>query len=62
MGEIIVKIWFIMAVLPFILFIEGNKKFSAYLKRKNIYRDWDMWHSTTVFLILLVIILWLSGV
>ncbi|OGI60866.1 hypothetical protein A2641_01835 [Candidatus Nomurabacteria bacterium RIFCSPHIGHO2_01_FULL_37_25] len=61
MFEIIFKIWFFIAILPFLIFIEGSKKFGAFLKRKEIYSHWDMLHSFILVLIILIIILWIEG-
>ncbi|OGI71115.1 hypothetical protein A3C60_01660 [Candidatus Nomurabacteria bacterium RIFCSPHIGHO2_02_FULL_37_45] len=58
MFEIIFKIWYMIAILPFLIFIEGNNRFADFLKKKNIYLHWDIWHSLIVFLILLLIIFW----
>jgi hypothetical protein len=61
MGAIIFKIWYTIAVLPFLIFLEGNTKFANFLKRKNIYDHWDIWHSLVIVLIVLLIFLLLNG-
>lgn len=61
MFEIILKIWWMVAILPFLIFIEGSKKFADFLKKKNIYSYWDLWHSFLIVLIILVIILLMNG-
>ena len=61
MFQVIFKIWWMVAVLPFIIFLEGNKMFSNFLKKKNIYSHWDIWHSFILALIVLVIALWSQG-
>jgi hypothetical protein len=61
MFDIISKIWWMIAVLPFIIFLEGNKMFSSYLKKKNIYSRWDIWHSFLVVLVVLLLILLING-
>jgi len=61
MGQIIFKIWYMVAVLPFFIFLEVNEKFAAYLKKKDIYAHWDKWHSLLVVLIVLVVGLWMNG-
>jgi len=61
MGQIIFKIWYLIAILPFLILIEGNKKFADFLRRKNIYLGWNILHSIVVVLIILVITLWLNG-
>ena len=61
MFEIIVKIWYIVAVLPFLIFIEGSKKFGNFLKRKNVYKHWDIWHAYLVVLLIILAILWMNG-
>ncbi|HBB49566.1 TPA: hypothetical protein DEQ22_02100 [Candidatus Nomurabacteria bacterium] len=61
MGQIIFKIWYIIAILPFIMFLEGDEKLADYLKKKEIYAHWDVFHSLIVFLIILAFFLWLNG-
>ncbi len=61
MGELIVKVWYLIAVLPFVIFMEGSKKFANFLKKKNIYSYWDVWHSYLVILIVVAIVLWMKG-
>jgi hypothetical protein len=61
MFAIIFKIWWMIAVLPFLIFIEISKKFAKFLKEKDIYHHWDILHSILVVLLILVIILWLNG-
>jgi len=57
MFDIIFKIWFLVAVLPFLIFQEGNSMLIAFLKKRGIY--WDIWYSLlfillTFFTILLI--------
>jgi len=61
MGQIIFKIWYIIVILPFIMFLEVNDKFAKFLKKKEIYAHWDVFHSLIVFLIILAFFLWLNG-
>jgi len=61
MLEILFKIWWMIAVLPFIIFLEGSKKFAHSLKKRNIYSDWDVWHSFIVALVIVLVILWFVG-
>ncbi|HTE49121.1 MAG TPA: hypothetical protein VK675_04395 [Candidatus Paceibacterota bacterium] len=61
MFEILFKIWFMIAVLPFLVFLEGNKMLKQTLKEKKIYSHWDIWHSYIVVLIILAVILLLMG-
>jgi len=61
MFEIIFKIWYMIAILPFLIFIEGNKRFSGFLKKKNIYLHWDIFHSFLFVLVILFIIFWFNG-
>jgi len=61
MLEVIFKIWFAIAILPFIIFLEGNEMFSDFLKKRNIYSHWDIWHSLLVVFIILFIIFWFGG-
>ena len=46
-----------IAVLPFLIFKEGNKMFANFLKKRNIYNHWDTWHSILLLLIVLFIVL-----
>ena len=55
---ILFKIWYMIAILPFIIFLEGSEMFADFLKKKNIYRGWDVWHSTVIVLVVLLIIVW----
>ncbi len=61
MWEAITKIWFLIAILPYIIFLEGNTKFGDFLKRRKIYSDWDVFHAYFAVLVALLIILWLKG-
>lgn len=61
MFDIIFKVWWMIGILPFLIFLEGSKKFSNFLKKKNIYSHWDLWHSFLVILIILFIILLANG-
>ena len=61
MFEVIFKIWYLVAILPFIIFLESTKMFSHFLKKRNIYMYWDVWHSALVVFIILLIILLLDG-
>jgi hypothetical protein len=61
MFAIVYKIWWMIAVLPFLIFIEGSDKFGDFLKRKNIYLYWDIYHAFIVALLVVLLILWLQG-
>ena len=61
MFEIIYKIWWMIAVLPYLLFLEGDQMLAKFLKEKNIYQDWDVWHTFLLILIILLIIFWMAG-
>jgi len=61
MFEIVFKIWYMIAILPFIVFLEGNKMFSDFLKKKNIYYHWDVFHSFLFILIIIFIIFWIKS-
>ena len=61
MMEFVFKIWYILIVLPFIIFLEGSKRFADFLKKKNIYAYWDVWHAYIVVFIILAIVLWANG-
>ena len=55
MLDFIFKIWYMIAILPFLLFIEANDMLVTYLKKRHIY--WDMWYSILIFFLALFIIL-----
>ena len=61
MWEVVVKIWYIAVVLPFLIFLDESKKFSDFLKKKNIYAHWDVWHSYLFISIILLVVLWANG-
>lgn len=61
MLDLLFKVWYIVIVLPFLILLEGNKKFQKFLKEKDIYSHWDIWHSFIVILIILIIVLWTIG-
>lgn len=61
MGQILFKIWYMIAILPFLVFLEGSERLADFLKKKNIYVHWDVWHSTVIVLFILLIILLLNG-
>jgi uncharacterized membrane protein YoaK (UPF0700 family) len=61
MFQVLFKIWFTIAVLPFLIFLEGDKMLAAFLKSRNIYSHWDIWHSSLVVLIFALIVLWAIG-
>lgn len=61
MFEILFKIWYTMAILPFLIFIEGSKMFSNFLKKRKIYMHWDILHSSLFVLVFVLIIVWING-
>lgn len=61
MLDLLFKVWFFIVILPIIIFIEGNKMFANFLKKKDIYANWDVWHSLLFFLVIVASILWLKG-
>jgi len=61
MFEIIFKIWWMIAVLPYLLFLEGSERLAKFLKEKNIYQDWDVWHTFLLILVILLIVFWMEG-
>ena len=61
MIDFLFKVWYLIAILPVLIFQEGNKIFSNFLKKKNIYSHWDTWHSLIIVLTVLFIVLWLKG-
>lgn len=61
MFAIIFKIWYMIVVLPFLIFLEGNQMFADFLKKKNIYSHWDVYHAFLFILIILAVILWVKG-
>ncbi|OGI93969.1 hypothetical protein A3A03_02970 [Candidatus Nomurabacteria bacterium RIFCSPLOWO2_01_FULL_40_18] len=61
MFEFIFKIWYLIAILPFLIFLEGNDKLSDFLKKKNIYSDWDWYYGLLAILVILLVILLIMG-
>jgi hypothetical protein len=61
MFEFIFKIWFMIAVLPFIALSEGSKAFAGFLKKRNMYMHWDIWHSYLLAAVILLIVLLITG-
>jgi len=61
MFMIIFKIWYMIAVLPFLIFIEGSNMFGKLLKKRNIYSHWNVYHAILAVLIILYIVLWMQG-
>ena len=59
--EVIFKIWWMIAILPFLIFIEGSKLFGKFLKEKDIYYHWDILHSILVTAIIVLIFMMLNG-
>lgn len=61
MLEVILKIWYFIVILPFFILIEASAKLGEFLKKKNIYTYWDIFHSFVVLLIILFFILLANG-
>jgi hypothetical protein len=61
MVEFLFKIWWMIVLLPFFIVEEGSDMFASFLKKRNIYNAWDMWHTALVFFIILLIVLWVNG-
>ena len=61
MFAILFKIWYMIVVLPFLIFLEGNQMLADFLKKKNIYLHWDVYHAFFFILIILFIVLWVKG-
>ena len=63
MGQIIFKIWYMIAILPLLIAIEGYHMLKGYLTRKNYWGDVrDNWMYVLLgFLILLFLVLLLMG-
>ncbi|OGI75890.1 hypothetical protein A3C67_03420 [Candidatus Nomurabacteria bacterium RIFCSPHIGHO2_02_FULL_42_19] len=59
MGHILFLIWYMIAILPFLIFIEGFQMFKDFMKKRNIEVTWL--HYIVIILSILVIILWLGG-
>jgi len=59
MGHILFLIWYMIAILPFLIFIEGFHMFKDFMAKRNIKVTWL--HYIVIILSILVIVLWLSG-
>ncbi|KKT00523.1 MAG: hypothetical protein UV76_C0009G0002 [Candidatus Nomurabacteria bacterium GW2011_GWA2_43_15] len=55
MFEILFKIWFTIAILPFLIMIEGYKKLKIFLGKHGYTLDWT--HVALAILITLLIVL-----
>lgn len=62
MFEVVFKIWYFIAIFPFLIFLESSDKLTNFLKKKKIYMHWDIWHSFLVVFIILFIILSLEKI
>ena len=61
MVEVIFKIWWMIAILPFLIFIEGSKLIGKFLKEKDIYHHWDILHAILATAIIVLIFMLLNG-
>lgn len=61
MVEFLFKIWYLIALLPFFILMEGSEMFANYLKKKNIYHHWDMVHTAVIVLCIFLIVLLANG-
>ena len=61
MKDFIFKIWWMVGILPALIFADGTKKFSNFLKQRGIYTHWDIWHSFIVLALIVLAILWATG-
>jgi len=61
MHLVLFLIWYMIAILPTFIIIEGTDMLSKFLKKKNIYHYWDFWHSLLLLLIIFAIIVYSAG-
>ena len=61
MHLILFLIWYMIAILPTFIMLDGTEKLSNFLKKKNIYAHWDFWHSLLLVLIIFAIIVYSAG-
>lgn len=61
MYMILFLIWYMIAILPMFILMEGTARLSKFLKHRGIYAYWDMWHSVLVILIIITFILYIRG-
>lgn len=54
-------IWYMIAILPVLIFNEGNDMLAEFLKKKKIYLYWDSLHSGVVILVVVYIIFYSLG-
>lgn len=59
MWEIILKIWFFLAILPFTMATEGYNKLKKFLEKNNYKLDWV--YVLLIVLVIFLIILLLMG-
>jgi len=55
MFEFLFKVWYMIAVLPFLILLEGHKKLKTVLANHGYNIDWT--HTTLLVLILVLIVL-----
>jgi len=61
MFEVIFKIWYLIAILPVLIFLDGNQMLKDFLKKRNIYPYWNIAHSFLLLVIIILIIFYLLG-
>gem|GEM_PF-2147775 len=59
MFDFIFKIWWMVAVLPYLAFLEINQMLIDFFKKRGVH--WDLWYSLLMLFILLLCILLFTG-
>lgn len=62
MEAVIFAVKYMVFVLPLFVLQEVHFAFAKFLKDRGIYDGWDKWHSFLVLGIVLIIVLYSSGV
>lgn len=61
MWDIVLKIWFFVVLVPFLMLEDGIAKLNKYLKGRGATYEVDLWDAALVGLIIVLIVLLASG-
>ena len=57
--EIFMKVWYFIAILPYLILSEGHVMLVKFLKKRGI--EWDMWYSLLLVLLVFLVVLFFMG-
>jgi len=52
-------IWYMIAILPILIFQEADKLLTEFMKKRGL--NWDLWHTLFLLLVVVYIILYVTG-